>query len=415
MATEVESPVLVEEPAPKTEEEEPSKPEENHVDAEETKPEENEVQSDEVTHEKDEAKEDGGAEGNGSVPPAEEKVKFACPVPTQEIPNPVLNSLMLETFLRMAKIPFDRVHQKKVKYVFEYKGEKSTNIETAIDSLTNTFSLTMDAWMSPLDKAYARCIFTTILESTFWSLEYYRWVDNYKNTKKSYANSLPPVMNVLSPKLFQNKIKKQVEAHGLCGGDYVYERAIDDLKAFSLILGERPFLMGEEPASVDAALFSLLASVTYSCPESKQAELMKQEEYSNLAKYVERMKQDFWLDWDELCGSESELSKKKGFFTRLSSRKSRSKSSSDKQEGEASPTEEQPPASPEKEKEEGEAAAAEEGGEDKGEEEGAKTEETENTGDAAAEGEEKKEEESAEAEEPKEETPCEEKKEEAAE
>jgi len=400
MATEVESaPVLVEETAPKTEEEEPAKPEENHVEAEETKPEENEVQGDdEVTHEKDEAKEDGGAEGNGSVPPAEEKVKFNCPTPSHEIPNPVLNSLMLETFLKMAKIPHERVHQKKIKHVYEYKGEKATSVETAIESLTNTFNVTLDAWMSPQEKGYARCIFTTILESTFWSLEYYRWVDNYKNTKKSYANNLPPVMNMLSPKLFQNKIKKQVEAHGLC--DNVHERALEDLKAFSDILGDKAFMMGDEPAIVDAALFSLLATVIYSCPESKQAELLKKEEYSNLAKYVERMKQDFWLDWDELCGSEGEFSKKRGLLARLSSRKSRTKSASDQKEGEASPTEEQPPSSPEKEKEEGEAAAEE--GEDKGGEEGAKTEESENTAEAAAESEEKKEE-SAEAEE-KEET-----------
>lgn len=399
MSTEVEG-VPLEEAFVKTEEVEPVKSEENHVEAEEeTKP-ENEVQT-EVKSSEDEVKEDGdAAEGNGSVPPAEEKVKFCCPTPSHELPNPVLSSLMLETFLKMAKIPHERVHQKKVKHVYEYKGDKVSSVESAIESLSKTFEVDLDSWMTPLEKAYARCIFTTILESTFWSLDYYRWVDNYKNTKKTYANNLPPVMNMLSPKLFQNKVKKQVEAHGLC--DNVYERAEEDLKAFSTILGDKEFMMGSEPATVDAALFSLLATVMFSCPESKQAELLKQAEYKNLADYVSTMKEHYWLDWDEACGNESEMPKKKRFSFRLSGRKARTKSTDQKE----SPTDEQPPSSPEKENgEENPEAAAET--EDK--EEGAKTEE-EDKPEEAAESEEKKEDDDA-TEEKKDETTVEEQKE----
>ena len=79
----------------------------------------------------------------------------------------------------------------------------------------------------------------------------------------------------------------------------VYEMGIKDLRAISVHLGEKPFFTGDKATEVDCAMFGMLAQLLWNCPGSPFEQLLHGE-FANLKSFCERMKEQFWPDWD-LC------------------------------------------------------------------------------------------------------------------
>lgn len=380
MATEVES-VPQEQPEVVVED---TKPDENHVD--ENKP----AEEAEAAEKIEDAVVDGDSkkEENGSVPP---KVILHQHPPSNNVPSFLPASLKLETFLRMHKIPYEnkyvqKIGSDKVKLPFiEYQGDKVQDANFCIKYLNNKFELNPDAHLTEEQRAIAHAFSTMAEENTYWSLAYYRWVDNFNETKKYYSN-LAPVVKDVRPKLDQSKCIKCMQAHGIGKHtkDEIYGIAEADLRAISAFLGEKEFFMDGEPCVIDCTMFGLLASIIDGAPESPQAKLIK-EEMKNLEKFCDTMKLNYWLDWGEICNDENAEEFKPKSRLSFKNKKKRAKSSDGKEaEGESDKAEEK------EEKKEGEEAAAtseeaapekeEEGAAASGEtataEEGAKPEET---------------------------------------
>lgn len=363
---------------------EATKPEENHV-------EENKPADESQSAEKIDAVVDGESkkEENGSVPP---KVILHQHPPCNNIPSFLPASLKLETFLRMHKIPYENkyVHKlgsDKVKLPFiEYQGDKVQDANFCIKYLNNKFNLTPDAHLSEEQRAVAHAFSTMAEENTYWSLAYYRWVDNFNETKKYYSN-LAPVVKDVRPKLDQNKCIKCMQAHGIGKHtkDEIYGIAEADLRAMSSFLGEKEFFMDGEPSIIDCTMFGLLASIVYGAPESPQAKLL-QEEMQNLVKFCDNMKLNYWLDWGEICNEENLEEFKPKSRLSFKNKKKKAKTAEGK-EGESAEKEEgEEKAGEEKKEEEKEAGATEEAapeqegaasGETPKEDEGAKAEESE--------------------------------------
>lgn len=80
--------------------------------------------------------------------------------------------------------------------------------------------------------------------------------------------------------------------------DDVVRIANDDLKAISDYLGNKNYFTGIKPTAVDAALFGVLAQIVYA-PYDLPQKTTIQQCYPNLMEYCERIKGQFWPDWDE--------------------------------------------------------------------------------------------------------------------
>jgi len=361
---------------------EATKPDENHV--EENKPADESQSAEKI----EDAVVDGESkkEENGSVPP---KVILHQHPPCINIPSFLPASLKLETFLRMHKIPYENkyVHKlgsDKVKLPFiEYQGDKVQDANFCIKYLCNKFDLSLDAHLSEEQRAIAHAFSTMAEENTYWSLAYYRWVDNFNETKKYYSN-LAPVVKDVRPKLDQNKCIKCMQAHGIGKHtkDEIYGIAEADLRAMSAFLGEKEFFMDGEPSTIDSTMFGLLASVIYGAPESPQAKLIH-EEMGNLEKFCDTMKLNYWLDWGDICNEENAEKFKPSSRLSMKNKKKKVKTTEGK-EGEAESDKAEEKAGEEEKKEDEkpadateEAAPEQEGaasGESPKEEEGAKEE-----------------------------------------
>lgn len=380
MATEVET---AQQEVQEVEAEAP-KPDENHV--EENKPAEESQSAEKI----EDAVVDGESkkEENGSVPP---KVILHQHPPCINLPSFLPASLKLETFMRMHNIPYENkyVHKlgsDKVKLPFiEYQGDKVQDANFCIKYLCNKFSLTPDSHLSAEQRAVAHAFSTMAEENTYWSLAYYRWVDNFNETKKYYSN-LAPVVKDVRPKLDQNKCIKCMQAHGIGKHtkDEIYGIAEADLRAMSAYLGEKEFFIDTtDPSTVDCTLFGLLASVIYGAPESPQAKLIH-EEMQNLEKFCDNMKLHYWLDWGDVCNEENAEKFKPQSRLSMKNKKKKTKTTDEKEgEAESDKADEKPAEEEKKEGEEEKPADATEeaapeqeaaSGETPKEEEGAKEE-----------------------------------------
>ena len=276
--------------------------------------------------------------------------------PVKEIVSRSPQCLALETFLKMAKIPYANEYEDKAQDVtketkgkipyIEYKKKKVEGLKNCLNFLKEEFAVDTDKHLTPKEEAIAYAFRTMIEESTNWSLVYYRWVDNYGESKKMFSK-LPPVLNVVSPKMFQNKCKKSIESHviGRHNREELYNIAEQDLSSLSAFLEGKEYFMGDRPVSFDAIVFGLLANFDYGTVNSPQQTLIR-EKLSNLHAFCERMKEKFWEDWLDICGADKFQEKPKTSLVKRLSFRSNKKNRKPKEEGEksepTSPSEEKP-------------------------------------------------------------------------
>lgn len=128
---------------------------------------------------------------------------------------------------------------------------------------------------------------------------YYRWYENAPAMMRIFAPTVAPWMQDMMMKGFQTQVKGQLKGHGIGRHkkEEVYSIAHKDLLAVSNILGDKPFMMGEEPTLVDSTVFGLVAQFLWQDLDSPQHTMLR--ECTNLASHSERMKERYWPDWEE--------------------------------------------------------------------------------------------------------------------
>ena len=80
----------------------------------------------------------------------------------------------------------------------------------------------------------------------------------------------------------------------------IAEFSFEDLKAISDLLGDKPYINGNQPSTIDCTVFGQLVQFVLVPMEIPQKKFIK-EHCLNLEKFVLRMKNEFWPDWDQMC------------------------------------------------------------------------------------------------------------------
>lgn len=258
-----------------------------------------EVTTDEQAADKVEVQEEKKEEG----PP---KVILHQFPPATNLPSLSPFCLKLETFLRMNKIPYENVHSYKVGKKgkmpwIEYKGERIPDSNFIIEYLNKTFEIDMDKDLGKSEKAQSRALKVMMEENTSFTLTYSRWIDEYNEWKKINASHQKGFGFTVNFKMSQRKARSVLDHQGIGrhSKEEIYRIAEKDLRALSDYLGEKPYVMGAEATTVDCTAFGLLANILHAGLETPLSKLVK-EELTNLGEYVDRLKGEFWADWDDV-------------------------------------------------------------------------------------------------------------------
>jgi glutathione S-transferase len=108
--------------------------------------------------------------------------------------------------------------------------------------------------------------------------------------RKSMLANMPPLIGPLVFSMLSSHLRKQLYARGLArhAPDIIGAKGRADIDALAAFLGDKPFLLGQQPSTADTAVFGLLAPMVYWPMQTPVASYVKS--VSNVANYCDRMR-----------------------------------------------------------------------------------------------------------------------------
>lgn len=223
--------------------------------------------------------------------------------PAFGLPNASPFCMKLETYLRMAGLPYQlkngmhhmKAPKGKLPYI-EDDGRVIGDSGLIIEYLRATRGDPLDAGLSVRDRSRALAIRRLVEENLYWAMLYSRWIDEpgWSMTRAAFFDPLPAPLRWVAPRLAQRSLRRSLHGHGMGrhSRDEIYAIGCADIEALSRLLGEQAFFLGEKPTSIDATTYAFLANIV-------QVELdtplrRRASSQSNLARYCERMKARYY-------------------------------------------------------------------------------------------------------------------------
>lgn len=185
------------------------------------------------------------------------------------LPNISPFCIKLETWLKMAglehRILYENDPRKgpkgKIPFIVE-DGVKIGDSTLIIEHLTREHGVTLDDDLSPPQRATAHAVERMLQESLYWVLIYCRWQDDagFAAVRAVLAPNFPAPLRSILPGVFRRGIVKSARGQGMGrhSREEIMQMGIQDLDAIAALLGDQPFLFGEQPHTVDANAFSFL-------------------------------------------------------------------------------------------------------------------------------------------------------------
>jgi hypothetical protein len=142
---------------------------------------------------------------------------------------------------------------------------------------------------------------------TWWRTKYPdNFIKGYKiNLQHALGTRIPNVvLNFFFKFSFARKGAKKVKAQGMGRQkeEEIIEFGQNDLKVLSNMLADKPFFFGNAPTTLDVVAFASLAQIYFNDKEVLYClrDYMP-ESCPNLVEHVNRMKEKFFPDWEDMC------------------------------------------------------------------------------------------------------------------
>lgn len=181
--------------------------------------------------------------------------------------------LKLETWLRMAEVPYELVIENnagrgpknKTPWIVD-GGVRMGDSELIIEHLGRRRGIDLDAHLTVLERAQALAWRRTFEEHYHQIYEHELFLGAGGDTRlREYARGLPPLLRPIFPVVLRTSLRRQLYARGI--GRHTSREIIAmgqaDLDAANSFLEGKRFFFGDEPSSVDATAFGFLAASVY--------------------------------------------------------------------------------------------------------------------------------------------------------
>lgn len=206
--------------------------------------------------------------------------------------------LKLATWMRMAAIPFEVVVEndagkgpKGKSPWIEHGPVRMGDSSLIIEHLRASFGVDLDAHLDADQRALSVAIQRMLEEHYHQCFEHQLFFGRGGPERlQELADSMPAPIRWLLPTVARRAFSKQLHARGMGrhSEDVIVAQGKADLDALSQLLGDRPYVLGEQPAAIDACVFGFLGVTVYvqgDDPLYRHASSL-----DNLMRYCERMR-----------------------------------------------------------------------------------------------------------------------------
>ena len=183
----------------------------------------------------------------------------------------------------------------KLPYIVD-DGETIADTALVQWHLEQKYAVEFDPGLDDAQKATSHALARMTEERLYWVMLYSRWIDdhNWPIIKRFWFGSMPPIVRNMVPMIAQGQVKKALHGHGIGRHpvNQIYAFGAQDLTALAAQLGDKLFMFGDHPTSLDATAYPMIANALVK--ELPTPLLDAAKSHSNFAPYVERC-QKLWF------------------------------------------------------------------------------------------------------------------------
>ena len=199
--------------------------------------------------------------------------------PAFGLPNASPFCMKMETYLRMAGLPFELVNSgdvmKAPKHKLPYIDDGGTIIADTtfvIEYLKRRYGDPLDSGLSPLERALATAFQRLIEENLYWAVVHTRWAEDagWAKTREAFFGAMPAPLRWFVPTLARRSLLGEMRGHGMGrhSADQIHAIGCRDVTAIADFLADNPFMLGKQPTSLDATAHAFLANLLWAPVDS---------------------------------------------------------------------------------------------------------------------------------------------------
>ena len=211
-------------------------------------------------------------------------------------PSPFV--VKMQAYLSLAGLPFEmkradlrKAPKGQLPYISD-NGKLVADTRFIIDYLKATYGDPLDGHLAAAEKANLHAWQRMVEEHLYWVLVYSRWIDDagWRVFAPMVFGLLPAPLRLVVPPLIRKCVYRTLHGQGTVrhSPDEIYTLGRRDLEALATLLGDRLFMFGDKPTSLDATATGFLVNILQAPIESRlKADAAK---HANLVTYAERMR-----------------------------------------------------------------------------------------------------------------------------
>jgi len=218
------------------------------------------------------------------------------------IPNLSPFCSKLETWLRMADIPYDVVDtpnprkgpKGKLPFI-EDAGQQIGDTSLIIAHLKKTRGIDPDAHLSPAQQATALLVQRTLEEHYAFVILYTHFIreQGWRHTHVTF-DAVPTPIRPLVASMVRGQMRKILRVQGILrhSDRDIIAAGLDDWRAVLAVMSEGPYFFGERLTTADAIVFATLATTVLTPIESPIKDFLQS--HARCITYAERMRSRFF-------------------------------------------------------------------------------------------------------------------------
>ena len=204
--------------------------------------------------------------------------------------------LKIYAFLKFCHLPFRHEHildpsgapRGQLPYISD-DGVTIGDSDAIVAYLIEKYQLPIDSALSFVQRDIA-CMLGRTLDDLYWVMSYSRWSDPefWPLFREAFlgANSQVSVEALEAARKY-NLQRYHYQGIGRFEPLDAYKRGLADLEVLSRLIGDRDFVFGAGPTSVDAAAYGFLANIHFYAIDTPLRSFVRS--HTNLARYCDRI------------------------------------------------------------------------------------------------------------------------------